>query len=473
MRGGGCMGGGGGSSPATTPFISPLPIPPLLTPTVKVDPTFGEFDYYAIEAKAATKQFIPGLQTTIWGYNGMFPGPAIKARSGRPVKLRVTNRLPENIVVHLHGGHVSVTDDGHAMDYILPGNAREYFYPNNQQASTIWYHDHAMGITGPHVWKGLFAPYIIEDDFERGLPLPTGPYDLPLIVQDRLFKADGSFNYPQTQRGMMQSGAQGDVMLVNGSIQPYLQVATRKYRFRILNGSNARLMELALNTGQPFVQIGSDGGLLPAPVVRSTLLISPGERVEVVVDFSAYKTGTQVVLKNLLGSGRTLDVMRFDVNRKETDTALVPASLRPIQRFSPAISMRTRTFTLGMNMSGYTINGLTYDHMRVDATPTLDTVETWEFVNPMMGMWHCMHTHDIMWQVLDRDGAAPPAHEAGWKDTWYIPGGSRVRVIGKFADYGCCPDPMMYLENYMLHCHILEHDDNGMMAQFKVIDPGM
>jgi FtsP/CotA-like multicopper oxidase with cupredoxin domain len=385
--------------------------------------------------------------------------------------LRVTNRLPENIVVHLHGGHVPVTEDGHAMDYILPGNSRTYLYPNNQPAATIWYHDHAMGITGPHVWKGLFAPYIVTDDFERSLPLPAGANDVPLIIQDRLFNVDGSFNYPTSTMGM-QHGVQGDVMLVNGAIQPYFQVATRKYRFRIVNGANARLMQLALNTGQPFVQIGGDGGLLPAAVTRTSLLMSPGERIEAVVDFSGYKIGTQIVLKNTLGSGRTLDVMRFDVIRKETDTAMVPTTLRPIQRFSPAAAMRTRTFTLGMNMSGYTINGLTYDCMRVDAAPTLDSIEIWEFVNPM-GMWHCMHTHDIMWQTLDRSGAAPPAWEAGWKDVWYVPGGGRVRIIGKFADYACCPDPMMYLQNYMLHCHILEHDDNGMMAQFKVIDPGM
>jgi bilirubin oxidase len=123
-------------------------------------------------------------------------------------------------------------------------------------------------------------------------------------------------------------------------------------------------------------------------------------------------------------------------------------------------------------MSGYTINGLTYDCMRVDATPQLDSIEIWEFVNPM-GMWHCMHTHDIMWQTLDRNGVAPPEWETGWKDVWYVAAGERVRVIGKFADYACCPDPMMYLQNYMLHCHILEHDDNGMMAQFKVIGPAM
>jgi FtsP/CotA-like multicopper oxidase with cupredoxin domain len=357
------------------------------------------------------------------------------------------------------------------MDYIQPGTFHDYLYPNNQIASTLWYHDHTMARTGAHVIMGLAGFYVLQDDVETALPLPKGVQDVAVVIQDRLFNPDGSFNYSLSNVSIM-NGFKGDVLLVNGAVQPYFRVSTRKYRLRILNGSNSRQYELALSTGAPFVQIGSDGGLLPAPVRRSSLFICPGERVEVIVDFAGESVGRQIVLKNLLGSGRTADVMRFDISKKETDTATIPSTLRPIGRIPESIAMKSRQFVLGMTMGNMqpvmTINGLAYDDMRVDADPMLGCTEIWEFVNPM-NMYHPMHTHDIMWQVLDRNAAAPPAWEMGWKDTFYVPPNGRVRVIGKFSDYACDPDMMAHLSNYMVHCHILEHDDHGMMAQFKVM----
>jgi FtsP/CotA-like multicopper oxidase with cupredoxin domain len=390
--------------------------------------------------------------------------------------LNVKNgNLPDPIVVHLHGGHVPVAMDGHAMDYIYPGQNKDYLYPNNQIASTIWYHDHCMDRTAAHVIMGLAAFYVLTDDYEAGLPLPKGAQDIAFVIQDRRFNPDGTFNYAPTNMEIMH-GWLGDVLLVNGAVQPYVPVSTRKYRLRILNGSNSRQYQLALSNGAPFVQIAGDGGLLPAPVTRSSLFICPGERVEVVVDFTREKVGSHIVLNNQLGSGRTAQVLRFDVNKKESDSGvLVPSSLRPIQRIPESAAMKTRSWVLGMSMDNMqprlTLNGLSYDPMRVDAEPMLDCTEIWEFVNPM-NMYHPMHTHDIMWQVLDRNGSPPPAYEMGWKDTFYVPPNGTVRVIGNFADYACDPDMttmMGQLSNYMVHCHILEHDDNGMMAQFKVI----
>jgi spore coat protein A len=470
--GGGGMGGGGMTtitSPPSSPFIIALPLPRTLTPVPSIDAVTGaEYDFYEITARAGTAEILPGYVTPIWGYEGTFPGPAIRARSERPVALRVHNALPENIVVHLHGGHIPVESDGHAMDYIVPGSWRDYWYPNHQGAAPLWYHDHAMDRTGPHVWKGLAGLYVLEDDTEAALPLPKHGCDIPLVIQDRYFNTDGTFAYPLTNH-TIRHGVQGDVIVVNGAAQPYLDVGTRKYRFRILNGTNGRLLQLALSDGNPFVQIGSDGGLLEAPVTRSSLLISPGERLEVIVDFTKVKVGTRIVLKNTLGSGRTGDVMRFNVARRETDTTIVPTFVRPVPRIPSSEAVRTRRFTLGMTMDGmFTINGVSYDHMRVDADPALDTTEIWEFVNPM-GMWHCMHAHAVMWQILDRNGVPPPPWEMGWKDTWYMPGNSVVRVIARFADYACDPMPMAHFSNYMIHCHILEHEDHGMMAQFKVM----
>src|SRR5512146_1752436 len=207
--GGGGMGGGGCNcstqSPATPKFQIPLPMPPVLQPTSVTDPDTGiTYDFYEVTERVARKQIIPGLSTTIWGYNGLFPGPTIVARKDRPVWLRVNNALPENTVVHLHGGHVPVEMDGHAMDYILPGSFHDYFYPNNQIASTIWYHDHTMDRTGAHVIKGLAGFYIIQDDFENSLPLPKGAQDVAFVIQDRLFNADGSFNYTLSNHSIMQ-----------------------------------------------------------------------------------------------------------------------------------------------------------------------------------------------------------------------------------------------------------------------------
>lgn len=474
------MGGGGGmtsvTSPASTPFVRPLPIPAVLTPYPQIDPQTGVVtDCYDIETRQGFAEVLPGYVTPILGYDGTFPGPAIRARRGTPTLLRVHNALAENMVVHLHGGHIPVESDGHAMDYILPGAFREYAYPNNQNAATLWYHDHTMDLTGPHVWQGLAGLYILDDDVDAALPLPRHQYDVPLVIQDRAFNADGTFNYTLTNMSL-RHGMQGDVAVVNGVAQPYFRVATRKYRFRILNGTNARLLQLALSNGQAFVQIGSDGGLLQAPVTRGNLLLSPGERVEVVVDFGKARVGAQIVLRNTLGSGRTADIMRFDVVRKESDSSSVPSFLRSVPRIPATEAVRTRQFVLGMTMDGwFTINGQPYDHMRVDAAPALGTTEIWEFVNPM-GMWHCMHAHAVMWQILDRNGVPPPAWEAGWKDTWYMPGNSRVRVIARFEDYACPPPMGMHedhLRNYMIHCHILEHEDHGMMAQFKVLEDAM
>ncbi|MCL4370282.1 MAG: multicopper oxidase domain-containing protein, partial [Chloroflexi bacterium] len=294
--------------------LRPLPIPRTLSP-IQSDSTT---DYFLLTMKQAQVEILPGLETTIWGYDGEFPGPTIRARSGRSVVVRQINELPERMSVHLHGGHVAPDSDGHPTDLIPPGASRDYIYPNSQDACTLWYHDHAMDATAPHVYRGLAGMYIIEDDFEKDLPLPRGDYDVPLVIQDRSFNPDGSLSYTLTSQGMMggmmggmrglgggmmgggMMGMMGDrvflgnTVLVNGAVQPYLEVATRRYRFRLLNGSNAREYSLALSSGRPFVQVGTEGGLLPAPVSRSSILVAPGERADVIVDFSPHEPGQSV-----------------------------------------------------------------------------------------------------------------------------------------------------------------------------------
>lgn len=457
QMGGGMM--GGTASPAVTPFRRPLPIPDTLAPYLSDATT----DYYAMTMQAAQVEILPGLRTTIWGYYGKYPGATIRARSGRKVVIRQTNGLPENMVVHLHGGHTPADSDGHPMDQITPGTYKDYFYPNNQQAATLWYHDHTMDLTAPHVYKGLAGFYILEDDYERSLPLPKGEFDVPILIQDRRFNADGSLYYAPGSGGMMMdSSFLGDTILVNGAVQPFFQVAKRKYRFRILNGSNARQYQLRLSNGATFTHIGSDGGLLPQPVARTAITIYPGERVELIIDFSAYAIGTQIVLKNAASSGRTGDIMRFDVTRAVVDDSAIPSILRPYELIPSAAAVTTRTFTLSRNMSGvWVINGLPFDRNRIDAYPRRGTTEIWRFVN-QSNMVHPMHIHLVMFQVLDVNGVAvtPSSPYYGWKDTVQAPANGQVRVIAKFADY---------TGDYITHCHILEHEDRAMMSQFKVV----
>lgn len=441
-------------SPPVIPFTIPFRVPPVLTPVSRDATT----DYYEITMRPAQKEIIPGLLTTIWGYNGIFPGPTIMARSGRNTVVRQRNDLAVGTSIHLHGGHTPAASDGYPTDMIMPGEHKDYYYPNNQLPATLWYHDHTMDTTGRNVYNGLAGCYIITDEVEDALPLPSGRFDIPLVIQDRLFNADGSLSYTLNPPGFL-----GDTILVNGNVQPFFHVERRKYRFRILNASNSRRYELALSNDQQFIQIASDGGLLTAPVARTSLAISSAERIDVVIDFPQVNGGTDVILNNLLGSGTTAQVMQFRVMSRKygkwnTDPSSIPPTLRPVQAIPVSDATVNRLFTLQGSGGRFTINNLEFDPNRIDAEPLINATEIWTFQN-QMGMPHPMHIHANSWQILDINGVPPNPWDAGWKDTFSVAGNQTVRVIGKFTDYTGL---------YILHCHNLEHEDLGMMAQFRV-----
>ncbi len=449
-------------SPSVTSFTRPLAIPPVSTPA-----SSDKFqDYYEITMSEARAEIIPGTLTTIWGYNGLYPGPTIKAKRGRKVIIRQINNLPEDMSIHLHGGHTPPGSDGHPYDLIPPGGSKFYDYPNDQIPATLWYHDHAVELTGRHVYLGLAGFYIMTDDFEESLGLPGGEHDVPLLIQDRIFNADGSLNYPLNDQTIVD-GVLGDRLLVNGVIQPYFDVGRRKIRFRILNGSNTRSYKLALSSGEPLIQIGSDGGLLSQPVSRSSINIIPSERLDVIIDFSRYSPGTNIVLQNLFGVEPSLaDVVQFRVVRTELDDSVVPPMLRRVEPIPESLAVRTRTFSLREeSINGrrlWTINGNLFDPARIDAAPRLNDVEIWEFTSNSYDT-HPMHIHDIQWQILDIGGRRPDPGDDGWKDVFQVPALGRVRVIGKFTDLTGI---------YVFHCHKLEHEDHAMMAQFEVLPMG-
>jgi spore coat protein A, manganese oxidase len=472
----GCGGGGdssgsdsGGESAATgAPFGRPLAVPPVLAPTS----SDAAADYYDLHVAEAVAEIFPGQSTRVITFNGMSPGPTIRARAGRRSVISVHNGLPETTlgaapgttVIHLHGGHTPAADDGFPTDYINPGASRIYTYPNDQLPATLWYHDHTMDFTGPHVWFGMAGFYLLSDDFEDSLNLPAAAYEIPLVIQDRQFDSDGALRYTYNRNG--ETGA---TILVNGVVQPYFEIAQRKYRFRVLNGSNARFYRLALGNGQSFAVLGMEGGLLPAPVQVSSITLAPAERADIVMDFSALALSSNVTLNNTLVSGASTayNVMRFDVTSTANDTSELPSTLRPLTRLDPAAATVQRDFTLsgGMGMMGggtWTINGAAFDPNSVMAQPRLGAVEIWRFTNNgmMMGMDHPIHIHGAMFQILDINGASPPATHAGWKDTVVVPAGGSARLMVQFRDY---------TGKYVMHCHILEHEDRAMMARFDVV----
>jgi FtsP/CotA-like multicopper oxidase with cupredoxin domain len=310
-----------------------------------------------------------------------------------------------------------------------------------------------MDVTGRNVWNGLAGMFILDDDVERALPLPRGEFDVPLMIADRTFDADNQIPY-----GFNSLGTTADTILVDGAPQPYYEVGDRRYRFRVLNASNERPYSLALSNGQPMTQIGTESGLLPAPVTRSQIEIYPGERVDLVIDFAG-RLGQDIVLRNLDGDGPgTSQVMQFRVTSHRAETSLVPPALRPAPTFPPPL--RTRTFNLGFEVSTgtWTINGQGFDPDRVDADPVLGTTERWIFVNSSFAT-HAIHIHDVDWRLESRDGQPPQPWEDGLKEVWHIKPGERISLITTFTDN---------VGRYLLHCHILEHEDRAMMAQFEV-----
>ena len=448
-------------SPPIIPFTRMLRIPPVLNQSGG-PPTQ---DNYQITMQEAMADIIPGRPTPVWTYNGIYPGPTIRATGGRTAVVKQTNNLSEPVSVHLHGGHTPASSDGHPTDLIAPGSFKDYTYPNNQFSAPLWYHDHAVDTTGPHVYMGLSGFYILTDTFEQNLNLPTGANDVPLLVQDRLFNHNGTLSYPLTDDALNR-GVIGDRILVNGLIQPFFPVTRRKWRFRLLNGSNARVYDFTLSNGMPFTQIGSDGGLLGAPVTRSLIRLGPAERADVVLDFSGIAQGTQVFLRNtnrmvpLSFDRASREIMRFDVGATAADNSQVPATLRPFTPLGTEVITRDFVLTRGIvnGRFAWFINGQLFDPAVFQANVTRNDIEIWRFSNNSP-ISHPMHVHLVQFQILDINNLPPAPGDDHWKDTVNVPPGGVVRVKARFADFTGA---------FVFHCHVLEHEDHAMMAQFQV-----
>jgi blue copper oxidase len=450
-------------------FNNTLPIPPLLDSNVSSDVTRS----FSFSVETGEKSFIPGYITPTLGYSGSYLGPTIKVRNGEQVKFKVDNNLNQITTVHWHGLHVPAQWDGGPRQVIKAGETWNPDFKIKQSAATLWYHPHAMGLTGEQAYMGLAGLFVIEDDESDSLDIPKeyGVDDFPIILQDRRFFDDGRFAYVQNMMDVMH-GVIGNYMLVNGSMWPNLDVPKGLVRFRVLNGSNSSIYRVSFSDNRSFFQVATDGGFQEEPVRLTSLLLSAGERSEILVDFAKDTLKSKISLFVDQLTGNRFEAMQFTVNTTPVRSFDIPEKLVSIDWLPESKAVKTRKFLMetmsgGMGMmrrgGRLTINGRNMDLSYINERVKLGDTEIWEIENysaMMMRLPHSMHLHDVQFQILDRNGKKPPRAEKGRKDTVLVQPGERVRIISKFDDYTGI---------YMYHCHLLEHEDNGMMGQFEVV----
>lgn len=473
------------------PFVDPLPIPPVLRANGNV---------LRVDMRETEQRLHRDLPATrVWTYGGCMPGPTIEAQSGKSLRVDWRNSLPGKhflpidhrihgaeksnpevrAIVHVHGACVETQSDGYPDDWYVPGKSRLHTYPNKQDAAPLWYHDHAMGINRLNIYAGMFGNYYVRDEHETSLGLPDGEFEIPLTLSDRLLTMDAQLYYPVSGNSDAPwvSEVFGNAMLINGALLPYLNVQPRRYRFRVLNASNARFFNVKLHDARPLQQIGSDQGLLAASVTLSSVLIAPGERADLIIDFGAL-AGQEIELYN-----DALPIMQFRVGRGRVgDSSVVPAVLRDVPRSPESAATLQRMLTLDSYEDCVAepmlmlLNGKRW-HEPVTEKPKLGSTEIWNLIN-LTDDSHPIHLHMVRFQILDRrpfdqgewmdkqtvrhtGPAQPPsANEAGWKDVVQAYPGMITRIIVRFDGY---------VGRYAWHCHLLEHEANEMMRPFEVV----
>jgi FtsP/CotA-like multicopper oxidase with cupredoxin domain len=420
-------------------------------------------------------KFFDGLDTDTMGINGAYLGPVLRMRKGEETRLNVTNNLGEPSTLHWHGFNLPARMDGGPHQQIEAGEVWSPQFPITDKAATMWFHSHLFHGTADQVWAGVAGMAIIDDVESDGLELPReyGVDDIPVVLQDRGFRKNGQMPYsPGMQSRMM--GMIGNFPVVNGVIAPYLDVTTSLVRLRILNGSNGSIYQLEFNDGRTFNQIASDGGLLNAPAKMNRLQLAPGERAEIVVDVSDGKPFRLVNNPSaaprsggMMGGGGGAPAFSFLEIRPANNLAAsapLPTTLANLPMPDESAVKRTRKFELQMGMmgSGFRINGQDMKMDVINEVVKKGETEIWEVSSNGM-LPHPFHVHNTQYRVLSRNGRAPAPNEAGLKDTVVVNPGEVVRILVRFDTYTDAERPYMY------HCHILEHEDGGMMGQFTVV----
>jgi spore coat protein A, manganese oxidase len=489
------------------PFVDPLPIPPLARPTgthPSPDDPKVQIPYYRVPIREALVKVHRDLPPTpMWTMGGSFPGPTIETATGKGMIVEWENRLPSRhflpidhslhgagkdlpevrAVVHLHGGRTPPDSDGYPESWVVPGKSQTCYYPSLQQGATLFYHDHTMGINRLNTYAGMMGLFILRDAREDVLNLPRGKYEIPLLVCDRFFRTDGQLDYPVSKKPgeVWVPEVFGDAILANGKLLPYLDVEPTVYRFRVMNGANGRFFRFSLANDSGFYQIGSDQGLLSAPVPLKRLVMAPAERADILIDFSSM-AGQRVEWVS-----DSFSILQFRVAPAATKAtqAAIPTVLNKVERLAESSAVKTRRLTLDERMDyvqrsmGMLLNNTPW-HDPITEKPVLNTNEIWELVN-LTDDSHPIHLHLVRFQILDRRRfdtfeymskgtlryagpvRPPDANEMGWKDTVRADPAMVTRIIVPFEGYA---------GRYVWHCHILEHEDNEMMRPYEVLPAG-
>ena len=462
----------------------------------------------------------PGKRTKVWRFesklisgdaeslqqiNNSYLGPLIRVKKGQKVRVRFTNLLSELSIVHFHGMHVPELYDGHPKYAIPSSGTYIYEFEIMNKAGTYWYHPHPHTRTGPQVYYGLAGMLVVTDEEEQRLNLPSGEFDIPIIIQDRTFDADNQLVY--NTGGMMGNmiGFLGDQIMINGLVDQSISVAAGTYRFRLLNGSNSRFYKLAWADGTPLTVIGTDGSLLDKPLIKAYIILGVAERIDLCVDFSNKPVGSELLLKSMpftasmqnmgmMGSmqtslplGSEYSILNIKVEKDGGKHYALPEKLVELNKNDPAKAInynQPRTFKLFMDRMRWTIDGRTFE-MQASTdheTVKLNTTEIWEFINNsmvagngmmgngMMQMSHPIHLHQVQFNILERNidemdqkvwsSVKDGFVDEGWKDTVLVMPCMKIKILMAFKDFKGL---------FLYHCHNLEHEDMGMMRNYKIV----
>ncbi len=457
---------------------------PLKVPTQHRGRMIDGVRVYDLAMQSGKTEFFSGVRTPTLGINGSYLGPVLRMRAGEDVRINVTNGLQEPTTLHWHGFNLPASADGGPHQIINPGAVWSPEFTLREKASTMWYHSHLMHKTAEQVWAGLAGMVLIDDHESDTLQLPAkyGVDDIPIVLQDRIFNQKGDMPYNPGMHFKMM-GMTGDVPMVNGTVGAFFDVTTEMVRLRILNGSNGSIYNLGFSDNRRFQQIAGDGGLLAAPVTLSGLRLAPGERAEIVV--SMFPGSTTTLQSRALadnggmgmtggGGGPEFDFLELRSADNLKPSASVPSTLAALPEIDSGQAVKTRKFVLQMPSMGpgimlamargraFKINGKSMDIDVINEVVKRGETEIWEISNTSM-MAHPFHVHNTQFRILYRNGRPPHAGEAGRKDTVLVNAGETVRIVIRFDHYA---DPKV---PYMYHCHILEHEDGGMMGQFTVV----
>ncbi len=448
-------------------FTNELAIPPLAEPRVGGD---GR-KVFELELEQGVTELLPGRKTETWGANGPHLAPTLRASRGETVMAFVSNGLgEETTTIHWHGMHLPAAADGGPHQTIAPGESWSPSWTIDQPAATLWYHPHPHSQTEDQVYRGLVGMFILDDAdaAEPALPRDYGVDDIPLIIQDKKLEDDGSLDF--SKGPISPTGLLGDEILVNGTHDPYLEVSSERVRLRLLNASGARVYDIGFDDNREFDLIATEGGLLEGPQAMDRIQLSPGERAEIVAEF---EPGEEVVLRSyepelgtnffegrFAGGDDTFDLLEIRAAGELAPAPELPERLvvpePPVEKEAEEV----RRFELSGQGS---INERSMDMTRIDEVVAAGATEVWEVTNAS-GTPHNFHPHDVRFRVVEYAGASPPAHLEGLKDTVYVPPGQTVRLVTEFGDY---TDPEL---PYMFHCHVLQHEDRGMMGQYTVVE---